>query len=266
MTSRLLNVWWDGRIVGQFTQDRHGDIGFVYARAWLDDDKTLPLSASLPKRPERFTRRECRPFFGGLLPEESQRLAAARALGVSPANDFALLDHLGGDVAGALQLLAEGEAPAGTGSIADRQPVPLDEAGIVADRRDRRRDNRPGRDSALDFIRLRETGNDARRRASCRSPLPTLPVNGARGRALREVSWGRRACGISPSPRKRGSEGRVETRGSTPVGGGSRMRGWRAQKQLNDVCLSKKADIERQTILSVARESQLGLRSKIRDF
>jgi serine/threonine-protein kinase HipA len=132
MTSRLLNVWWDGRIVGQFTQDRHGDIGFVYARAWLDDDKTLPLSASLPKRPERFTRRECRPFFGGLLPEESQRLAAARALGVSPANDFALLDHLGGDVAGALQLLAEGEAPAGTGSIADRQPVPLDEAGIVA--------------------------------------------------------------------------------------------------------------------------------------
>lgn len=132
MTSRLLNVWWDGRIVGQFTQDRDGDIGFVYARAWLDDDKTLPLSASLPKRPERFSRRECRPFFGGLLPEESQRLAAARALGVSPANDFALLDHLGGDVAGALQLLAEGEAPAGTGSIADRQPVPLDEAGIVA--------------------------------------------------------------------------------------------------------------------------------------
>lgn len=101
MTARVLNGWWDGRIVGQFSQDRHGDIGFAYAEAWLDDERTLPLSASLPKRPERFSRPECRPFFGGLLHEGSQRLIAAQALGVSPANDFALLDRLGGDVAGA---------------------------------------------------------------------------------------------------------------------------------------------------------------------
>lgn len=29
MTAKVLNVWWDGRVVGQFTQDRHGDIGFA---------------------------------------------------------------------------------------------------------------------------------------------------------------------------------------------------------------------------------------------
>ncbi|MFC3076377.1 type II toxin-antitoxin system HipA family toxin [Shinella pollutisoli] len=131
MTARLLNVWWDGRIVGQFTQDRHGDIAFAYAEAWLDDEKALPLSASLPKRPERFSRRECRPFFGGLLPEESQRLVAAQALGVSPANDFALLERLGGDVAGALQLLPEDQEPIGAGLIADQQTAPLEEAGII---------------------------------------------------------------------------------------------------------------------------------------
>lgn len=131
MTVRVLNVWWDGRIVGQFTQDRHGDIGFAYAGTWLDDEKALPLSASLPKRPERFSRRECRPFFGGLLPEESQRLVAAQALGVSPANDFALLDRLGGDVAGALQLLPEDQEPIGAGLLSDQQTTPLDEAGIV---------------------------------------------------------------------------------------------------------------------------------------
>ena len=73
MTGRVLNVWWDGRIVGLFTQDRHGDIGFAYAGAWFDDEKALPLSASFPKRPERLSRQECRPFFGGLLPEERQR-------------------------------------------------------------------------------------------------------------------------------------------------------------------------------------------------
>lgn len=131
MTARVLNVWWNGRIVGQFTQDRHGDIGFAYAEAWIDDESTLPLSASLPKRPERFSRRECRPFFGGLLPEERQRLVAAQALGVSPANDFALLDRLGGDVAGALQLLPDKQEPIKTGPIADQQPTPLDDAGIV---------------------------------------------------------------------------------------------------------------------------------------
>lgn len=131
MTVRVLNVWWNGRIVGQFTQDQDGDIGFAYAEAWLEDEKALPLSVSLPKRPERFSRRECRPFFGGLLPEESQRLVAAQALGVSPANDFALLDRLGGDVAGALQLLPEDQEPIGGGLIADRQTAALDEAGIV---------------------------------------------------------------------------------------------------------------------------------------
>ncbi|WP_176439462.1 hypothetical protein [Rhizobium esperanzae] len=36
--------------------------------------------------------------------------------------------------------------------------------------------------------------------------------------------------------------------------------------QLNEACLSKTADIERQTILSVPRESQPGLRSEIALF
>ncbi|TWF47590.1 HipA-like protein [Neorhizobium alkalisoli] len=102
MTSRVLNVWWGSRVVGQFTQDRHGDIAFRNANEWLVDQTTPPVSASLPKRPEQFSRRECRPFFGGLLPEESQRLVSAQALGVSPGSDFALLDRLGGDVAAAL--------------------------------------------------------------------------------------------------------------------------------------------------------------------
>src|SRR3989338_3700832 len=83
----------------------------------------------MSKRVEPFTRRECRPFFGGLLPEASQRDAAARALGVSPGNDFALLDRLGGDVAGALQLLPPGTIP--TVFTRDQQPIPLDEAELI---------------------------------------------------------------------------------------------------------------------------------------
>jgi serine/threonine-protein kinase HipA len=126
---RTLDIWWDGRVVGQLTQDPHGELGFAYASAWLDDAQALPLSASLPKRAEPFSRRECRPFFGGLLPEEGQRDAAAQALGVSRSNDFVLLDRLGGDVAGALQLLPPGETP--TAPALDHRPTPLDDAGLI---------------------------------------------------------------------------------------------------------------------------------------
>ena len=126
--SPALDVWWDRRLVGQLTQDRHGELGFVYSPDWLRREDGPPLSASLPKRTEPYTRRQCRPFFGGLLPEEGQRKAAAQALGVSSGNDFALLDKLGGDVAGALQLLPPGEPPPGPHSA---QPKLLDEADLI---------------------------------------------------------------------------------------------------------------------------------------
>ena len=127
--TRALDVWWDAHIVGQLTQNQHGELGFVYTTDWLGDEAKPALSASLPKRAEPYSRRECRPFFGGLLPEEGQRDVAAQVLGVSRSNDFALLERLGGDVAGALQLLPPGEAPSPPAS--DRQPIPLDEAGLI---------------------------------------------------------------------------------------------------------------------------------------
>lgn len=129
LVSPALDVWWDGMVVGQLTQDRHGELGFVYSPDWLQREDAPALSASLPKCPEPYSRRECRPFFGGLLPEEGQRQAVARALGVSRGNDFALLDQLGGDVAGALQLLPPGELPRPPDS--DHPPRLLDEAGLI---------------------------------------------------------------------------------------------------------------------------------------
>ena len=127
--TRALDIWWEGQLAGQLTQDQHGELGFVYSAEWLARESALALSASLPKRAEPYSRRECRPFFGGLLPEEGQRDAAAKALGVSPRNDFALLDRLGGDVAGALQLLPPGEKP--TAPSSNQRPVPLDEEGLI---------------------------------------------------------------------------------------------------------------------------------------
>lgn len=126
---KRLRVWWDGRAVGELTQDDGGELGFAYLPGWVNDPETPAVSASLPKRLEPFSRRECRPFFGGLLPEEGQRRAAAQALGISAANDFAMLDRLGGEVAGALQFLHPEEVP--REPMGPWSPTPLDDAGLL---------------------------------------------------------------------------------------------------------------------------------------
>ena len=125
-----LNVFWDHALVGRLGLDDHGDMNFSYASGWLEDPTKPAISASLPKQQESFGRREARPFFAGLLPEEAQRDGAARALGVSKGNDFALLDAMGGDVAGALVLWPEeSELPATPIAFMPRQ---LGDAALAA--------------------------------------------------------------------------------------------------------------------------------------
>jgi serine/threonine-protein kinase HipA len=118
-----LSVWWNGRVTGKLTLDEHGDMGFAYDAAWLSDPGTYPISRSLPKRGKPFDRRETRPFFAGLLPEDSVREDVARLLGLSTGNDFALLEALGGDVAGALTLWPEGEIPPAYEGASAKEPL-----------------------------------------------------------------------------------------------------------------------------------------------
>lgn len=118
-----LAVWWDGRTVGQLTLDEHGDMGFGYDAAWLADKNARAISRSLPKRDEPFDRRATRPFFAGLLPEESVREEVARVLGLSKGNDFALLMALGGDLAGALTLWPDGATPPQYEGVVATEPL-----------------------------------------------------------------------------------------------------------------------------------------------
>jgi serine/threonine-protein kinase HipA len=127
--TKTLNVWRAGEIVGALEIDRYGEMSFTYAADWIADADKPALSFSLPKRPEPFGRRECRPFFEGLLPEESQRIAVAGALGLSQGNEFKLLAELGGEVAGALTLWPEGETP--PTPMADGPNEALSEAALV---------------------------------------------------------------------------------------------------------------------------------------
>lgn len=107
--ARTLNVFLDRELVGQLIQDDGGQMLFRYDESWLAKPEPLALSRSLPLREEPFTQKECRGFFGGTLPEEGNRKVIARILGISDKNDFAMLEQIGGECAGAVTFLPEGE-------------------------------------------------------------------------------------------------------------------------------------------------------------
>ena len=126
--TRWLNVFLHQSLVGRLEQDRTGAMRFRYDEAWLTSESAVALSYSLPLRRERFGRNECRPFFAGLLPEEDSRKLIAKAFGVSDKNDFALLERIGAECAGAVSLLPTGEFPAaGAPSYREISPKELSE-------------------------------------------------------------------------------------------------------------------------------------------
>jgi serine/threonine-protein kinase HipA len=107
--ARTLDVYLHNELAGQLVQDDGGQISFTYAESWLNKPGATALSQSLPLRKERFSRNECRGFFGGILPEETKREIIARNLGISARNDYAMLEQIGGECAGAVTFIPAGE-------------------------------------------------------------------------------------------------------------------------------------------------------------
>ena len=107
--ARTLDVYLHNELVGHLIQDDGGQMVFDYAERWLQKPGATPLSQSLPLRKKRFKRNECRGFFAGILPEESKREIIARNLGISARNDYAMLEQIGGECAGAVTFIPAGE-------------------------------------------------------------------------------------------------------------------------------------------------------------
>jgi serine/threonine-protein kinase HipA len=105
VTERRLEVWCFDERAGTLTDTADG-IEFSYDDRWTGAGQP-PLSQSLPLDGS-YDRGAVAAFFGGLLPEGGPRQVLARQLGVSAGNDFAMLEALGGDTAGAVSLLPPG--------------------------------------------------------------------------------------------------------------------------------------------------------------
>jgi serine/threonine-protein kinase HipA len=106
-----LTVYRSGERVGRLVQDDSGSLNFSYDQTWLAKPDAIPLSRSLPLQKEPFSGKKARPFFAGILPEEGPRKIIAKILGISDANDFAMLERIGGECAGAVALFPEGSEP-----------------------------------------------------------------------------------------------------------------------------------------------------------
>lgn len=107
--AKTLDVYLQKELVGHLVQDDSGQMLFDYVENRIEKTDACPLSHSLPLRTEPFTRKECRGFFAGVLPEENKREVIARNLGISARNDYAMLERIGGECAGAVTFVPAGE-------------------------------------------------------------------------------------------------------------------------------------------------------------
>jgi serine/threonine-protein kinase HipA len=119
-----LNVFWDTTLVGHLVKMEGQDMSFQYAEPYLSSKHPQPISISLPLQEETFSGPISKSWFANLLPEGEIRGHVARRLGVSERNEYAILNGIGGDCAGALRLLPELELEIEKGALV---PLPWDE-------------------------------------------------------------------------------------------------------------------------------------------
>lgn len=130
MQTRALEVYLDGRHAGTVAMTASGGLNFLYEEAYRKAHNSTPLSVSMPLEVAEHKNRVVLPFLQGLLPDNAQALASiARTYSVSASSPFALLEHIGAEVAGALQFVARGEASSGAETARGRVKS-LDEVEI----------------------------------------------------------------------------------------------------------------------------------------
>lgn len=127
--ARRLGVWMNGERVGSWAVQR-GEHVFDYAGSWLRSPRFRVLSLSLPATGGPLKGERVAHFFDNLLPDNPlirQRIQARHRLRGNDA--FTLLQAIGRDCVGAVQLLPEDQAPEGWNRL---QARPLQEADVAA--------------------------------------------------------------------------------------------------------------------------------------
>jgi serine/threonine-protein kinase HipA len=126
-----LDIWMNGEFVGHWRVTAAGQHRLHYAGSWLVSPRCRPVSLSLPLLPvgQAHSGAVVENFFENLLPDSRDiRLRLQQRFGASNTGAMALLETVGRDCVGALQLLPEGSEPQEVRKI---RVQPLDEAGVA---------------------------------------------------------------------------------------------------------------------------------------
>jgi serine/threonine-protein kinase HipA len=110
-----LLIWMNGELVGTWSVGRTGNHRLDYALSWRDSERGRPLSLSLPFTVDnRLEGDAVRNYFDNLLPDgDGLRRRIGNRFKTKGTDTFALLQAVGRDCVGAVQLLPAGTAPVG---------------------------------------------------------------------------------------------------------------------------------------------------------
>jgi serine/threonine-protein kinase HipA len=124
-----LNIFVNGRLVGQLRRATSGAIDFQYDQGWLDWEHTFPVSMSLPLREDRYIGDPVIAVFDNLLPDNNDiRARVAERAHADGVDAYSLLAAIGRDCVGALQFLPDGNEPGITGEF---EATPISDKGIA---------------------------------------------------------------------------------------------------------------------------------------
>lgn len=124
-----LNVFLNGRLVGQLRRETDGAIDFRYAADWLAWEHAIPVSLSLPLSERRYIGAPVVAVFDNLLPDnDDMRRRIAERSHAQGTDSYSLLGAIGRDCVGALQFIADGEEVAPASTLEGRR---IPDAGIA---------------------------------------------------------------------------------------------------------------------------------------
>ncbi len=106
---KSLNVFFEDRLVGVFSQNDEMVHSFKYAKEWIEDDTSFPISISMPFQKEEFGNKVTLAFFENLLPEGNVRAILEKWHHSEGA--FNTLSKYGEDCAGALVITSKKSPP-----------------------------------------------------------------------------------------------------------------------------------------------------------
>ena len=119
--TRVLSIWSNGERVGTWRLPVNGPMELRYDAAWMASPQGRPLSLSLPFRADDAPHvgEKVAHYFENLLPDSDDiRRRLASRLRTASTGAFDLLQVIGRDCVGAVQLLPEDDTPSGF----DRMP------------------------------------------------------------------------------------------------------------------------------------------------